>query len=107
MFGYDAVIVAGGLGVVPLRSLIRYIMYNRNDFGNVQILLGCKTPKDLLFGQETKGVDAPGGDKIQLHGGPGRPGLEGQCGFNYQPHSRSGFKSGPDLRGGGGPAGNV
>lgn len=54
MFGYDIVIVAGGLGIVPLRSLIRYIMYNRNDFGNVQMLLGCKTPKDLLFGNETK-----------------------------------------------------
>lgn len=54
MFGYDLVIVAGGLGIVPLRSLIRYIMHNRNDFGNVQILLGCKTPKELLFKDEIK-----------------------------------------------------
>jgi len=54
MFGYDIAIVAGGLGIVPLRSLIRYIMSNRNDFGNVQILLGCKTPKDLLYKEETK-----------------------------------------------------
>jgi len=54
MFGYDIIIVAGGLGIVPLRSLIRYIMFHRNDFGNVQILLGCKTPKDLLFKDETK-----------------------------------------------------
>lgn len=54
MFGYDLVIVAGGLGVVPLRSLIRYIMHNRHDFGNVQILLGCKTPKELLFKEEIK-----------------------------------------------------
>lgn len=54
MFGYDLVIVAGGLGIVPLRSLIRYIMYNRNDFGSVQLLLGCKTPKDLLFKEETQ-----------------------------------------------------
>jgi len=53
MFGYDVVIVAGGLGIVPLRSLIRYIMNNRNDFGNVQMLLGCKTPKELLFEKET------------------------------------------------------
>lgn len=54
MFGYDMVIVAGGLGIVPLRSLIRYLMHNRNDFGYVQILLGCKTPKDILFSQESK-----------------------------------------------------
>ncbi len=52
MFGYDILIVAGGLGIVPLRSLIRYIIANRNDFGEVQILLGCKTPKELLFKDE-------------------------------------------------------
>ena len=54
MFGYDILIVAGGLGIVPLRSLIRYIMHNKNDFGRVQILLGCKTPRELLFREETK-----------------------------------------------------
>lgn len=54
MFGNDLMIVAGGLGIVPLRSLIRYIMHNRNDFGNVQILLGCKSSKELLFAEETK-----------------------------------------------------
>lgn len=54
MFGYDVMIVGGGLGIVPLRSLIRYIMFHRNDFGNVQILLGCKTPKEMLFEAETQ-----------------------------------------------------
>ncbi|MDI6758467.1 MAG: FAD/NAD(P)-binding protein [Candidatus Omnitrophota bacterium] len=54
MFGYDLLIVAGGLGIVPLRSLIRYIIHNRNDFGNVQLLLGCKTPQELLFKKEIK-----------------------------------------------------
>lgn len=54
MFGYDLLIVAGGLGIVPLRSLINYIMQHRNDFGNVQLLLGCKTPKEILFKNELK-----------------------------------------------------
>lgn len=54
MFGYDLVIVAGGLGIVPLRSLIRYILSHRNDFGEVQMLLGCRTPKELLFKDEVK-----------------------------------------------------
>jgi sulfhydrogenase subunit gamma (sulfur reductase) len=53
MFGYDILIVAGGLGIVPLRSLIRYITYNKNDFGHVQILVGCRTPHELLFREET------------------------------------------------------
>lgn len=51
-FGNDILIVAGGLGIVPLRGLIRYIMYHRKDFGEVQILLGCKSPKEMLFNDE-------------------------------------------------------
>ncbi len=52
MSGYDLMIVAGGLGIVPLRSLIRYIMVHRSAFGTVQILLGCKTSRELLFKDE-------------------------------------------------------
>ncbi len=47
--GNDLLIIAGGLGIAPLRSLINYILDNRRDFGNVHILLGCKTPQDMLF----------------------------------------------------------
>ncbi|HPB32069.1 MAG TPA: FAD/NAD(P)-binding protein, partial [Candidatus Sumerlaeota bacterium] len=54
MEGMDLLIVAGGLGVVPLRSLINYIIDNRRDFGKVDILLGCKTPGDMLFGDEVE-----------------------------------------------------
>lgn len=50
--GNDLLIVAGGIGIVPLRSLIKYIIDNRRDFGKVTILLGCKTPQNILFGQE-------------------------------------------------------
>jgi sulfite reductase subunit B len=50
--GNDLIFIAGGLGIVPLRSLINFVIDNRRDFGNVSILLGCKTPKDMLFGDE-------------------------------------------------------
>jgi len=50
--GNDLLFVAGGLGIVPLRSLINFVIDNRRDFGKVNILLGCKTPKDMLFGDE-------------------------------------------------------
>jgi sulfite reductase subunit B len=52
MQGNDILIVAGGLGIVPLRSLIHYILDKRKDFGQVHILCGCKTPKDMLYGDE-------------------------------------------------------
>lgn len=50
--GNDLLFIAGGLGIVPLRSLINFVIDNRRDFGKVNILLGCKTPKDMLFGNE-------------------------------------------------------
>ncbi|MCK4799131.1 MAG: FAD/NAD(P)-binding protein, partial [Spirochaetes bacterium] len=52
--GNDLLFVAGGLGIVPMRSLINYVIDNRRDFGKVNILLGCKTPEDMLFGDEVK-----------------------------------------------------
>lgn len=50
--GSDLLFVAGGIGIIPLRSLINYVMDNRRDFGKVTILLGCKTPGLLLFTDE-------------------------------------------------------
>ncbi len=50
--GNDLLIIAGGLGIAPLRSLITYVLDNRRDFGKVHILFGCKEPKDLLFRDE-------------------------------------------------------
>src|SRR4030042_7043281 len=52
--GNDLLFVAGGLGIVPMRSLINYVIDNRRDFGRVNILLGCKTPRNMLFGNEVE-----------------------------------------------------
>jgi NAD(P)H-flavin reductase len=54
MTGNDLLFVAGGLGIAPLRSLINFVIDNRREFGKVDILLGCKTPTDMLFGDEIK-----------------------------------------------------
>ncbi|MBU0672367.1 MAG: FAD/NAD(P)-binding protein [Candidatus Margulisbacteria bacterium] len=50
--GNDLLFVAAGLGLVPLRSLINFVIDNRRDFGKVTVLLGCKTPDNMLFGDE-------------------------------------------------------
>lgn len=57
--GNDIIFVTGGLGLVPARSLIQYVLDNRRDYGMVHILLGCKTPQDMLFADEIKEWDAP------------------------------------------------
>jgi NAD(P)H-flavin reductase len=50
--GKDLLFIAGGLGIVPLRSLFNYVLANRKDYGRVILLYGCKEPRELLFGDE-------------------------------------------------------
>ncbi|MDO8957480.1 MAG: FAD/NAD(P)-binding protein [Deltaproteobacteria bacterium] len=49
MKGKDILFVAGGIGLVPLRSLINYVLDNRSHFGRVLVLFGAKTPAEQLF----------------------------------------------------------
>lgn len=49
MKGHDILLVAGGLGIVPLRSLINNIHDERSDFGKVTIIYGSRTPADVMF----------------------------------------------------------
>ena len=48
-YGKDVLIVAGGLGMAPARSLIQYILDERARFGNFHLLYGGRTPNELLF----------------------------------------------------------
>jgi NAD(P)H-flavin reductase len=52
MKGYDIIIVVGGLGAAPLRSLLLYILDNRDQFGKLYFLYGAKKPKEMLFRKE-------------------------------------------------------
>ncbi|MBN2797770.1 MAG: FAD/NAD(P)-binding protein [Deltaproteobacteria bacterium] len=49
MRGKDVLLIAGGLGIAPLRAPIFYITERLGDYGKVSILYGARTPKDLLF----------------------------------------------------------
>lgn len=47
--GCDVVIVAGGIGLAPLRPVIYYILSQREKYGKVVLLYGTRTPEDILF----------------------------------------------------------
>jgi len=54
MKGKDIVFVCGGLGLVPVRSAINYVLHQRGDYGDVTILFGTKSPAERLFVDEVK-----------------------------------------------------
>jgi len=50
--GKDLVIVAGGIGMAPLRPVVYEVLANRRRFGRVCLLYGTRTPDDILYTKE-------------------------------------------------------
>jgi len=50
--GKDILFVGGGIGLVPLRSFINYVLDNRKNYGRVIILFGARNPAERLFPAE-------------------------------------------------------
>jgi len=49
---HDVIIIVGGLGMMPLRSLLLYVLDNRDHYGQVTFLYGGRTPDMILFLRE-------------------------------------------------------
>jgi sulfite reductase subunit B len=47
--GKDLLLIAGGTGIFPMRSLIQYVLDNRKQYGRVIILYGARSPAERLF----------------------------------------------------------
>jgi len=50
----DIVIVAGGLGLAPLRPVVRDILAHRDRYGRVFILVGSRNPEAILYDEELR-----------------------------------------------------
>jgi NAD(P)H-flavin reductase len=50
--GRDVVILAGGLGLAPLRPALYRLLAERERYGNVVLLYGTRSPGDILFRRE-------------------------------------------------------
>lgn len=50
--GRDVIIMAGGIGLAPLRPAIYQVLHNRSEYGKLIILYGARRPRDLLFRKE-------------------------------------------------------
>jgi anaerobic sulfite reductase subunit B len=53
--GHDLVIVAGGIGLAPLRPVVHAVLSDRPAFGHVSLVVGSRTEQELLFRAELDG----------------------------------------------------
>ncbi|HUU44151.1 MAG TPA: FAD/NAD(P)-binding protein [Acidobacteriota bacterium] len=49
---HDVLLIAGGIGLAPLRPALYHILAARKEYRNVSLLYGARTPDDILFRRE-------------------------------------------------------
>ena len=52
--GRDLVVVGGGIGLAPLRPVLRRVLPVRDHFGRIALLVGARTPDSLVFAAELR-----------------------------------------------------
>ena len=80
--GKNLLFIAGGIGLAPLRSVINYVLDNRDDYGTVDILYGSRSMDDLVKLEEIRNVwmNTPGVN-VHLTIDREQEGWDGHVGF--------------------------
>ncbi|HUT64852.1 MAG TPA: FAD/NAD(P)-binding protein [Spirochaetota bacterium] len=71
MKGRNILFIGGGIGLVPLRSLIREVLSIRNDFKDLRIIYGARSVTDLVYKDELDEWGKRGDIKVTLTLDPG------------------------------------
>jgi len=95
MTGRDLVFVAMGTGVAPLRSALRHVLKRKNEFGQLVVLYGARTPDDFCYRDETDAWESAGVELRQVVSRPDGHDWSGPTGYvqslldNVLPHLAS------------------
>lgn len=79
--GKDLVFVAMGTGVAPLRSALRHVLKRKEDFGQLVVLYGARTPDDFCYRDETETWEAAGVELRQVVSRPDGHDWSGPTGY--------------------------
>jgi len=103
--GNDVVIVAGGIGLAPLRPAIYQVLAQREKFGKVAILYGTRTPADILFQKELEQWRSRFDIEVSLTVDRALSGWRGNVGVvttlipksQFDPHNTVAMLCGPEI----------
>ncbi|WP_055484930.1 FAD/NAD(P)-binding protein [Streptomyces sp. WMMB 322] len=102
--GRDLLIVAGGLGLAPLRPVIGAVLAAPEGFGRVNVVIGARSPGDLFYGEEFETWRTAGATVLVTVDRPDETwrgdvgvvtGLVGRTGFD--PGRAAAFVCGPEV----------
>ena len=101
--GGDVVVVAGGIGLAPLRGVVYDLIRRRDAFGEAALLYGGRTPADLLYRDELERWREP--LQVDVTVDAAEPGWEGKVGFvaklvgsaRFDPATAIAFVCGPEI----------
>jgi sulfhydrogenase subunit gamma (sulfur reductase) len=77
---HNILFIAGGIGMAPLRTLLLYMLDNRQDYGDILVIYGARSPEDLCYTYEFDEWRS-GGAKLVLTVDSEFPGWKEQVGF--------------------------
>lgn len=95
--GGDLVVVAGGIGLAPLRPAILGAVAARGDFGRVVLLYGARTPEEILYGADLHAWAARHDVDVQVIVDNGPHGWSGPVGVVTRLIERAAFDPGAAL----------
>ncbi len=103
--GGDVVLVAGGIGLAPLRPVIYALLAERARFGRIVLLVGARTPGDLLFVRELAAWRAESGLDVEVIFDRAAPEWTGHVGVvtslipgaPFSPGKAAAFICGPEI----------
>ncbi|MFH8393855.1 FAD/NAD(P)-binding protein [Streptomyces sp. NPDC018036] len=77
--GYDVLVIAGGIGLAPLRPVVHELMDRPHTYGRVDILVGARTAADLVFRDEIESWRGPA--RVEVTVDRHTPGWRGAVGL--------------------------
>jgi NAD(P)H-flavin reductase len=79
--GRDLVFIAMGTGVAPLRSALRHVLNRKEEFGQLVVLYGARTPDDFCYRDETQSWEDAGVELRQVISKPDGHDWSGPTGY--------------------------
>jgi len=103
--GGDLVVVAGGIGLAPLRAVVRMALAQRDDYESLAVLYGARSPADLLYEQELRQWRSRFDIEVEVTVDRSAPGWHGDVGLvtqllgriPFEPDQTTSMICGPEI----------